>query len=249
VTAEHPSTDTIADYCAELLAPPAADALAAHLAECSPCTGEAAAIRHVSAVLAGDARRPLPMPEPVRLAIDDALRDESRSNAGSVVSRTDRRTPSALARTKGPLLSAAAAVVAVAGVTGGVRVIAGSGNDHPSALPTPQNVSSGGGTVATQGNPVSAAGGTPLQQPSGPLSAQSLPSYANRLTHAAPAQPRLDGRAQMGGCAVPHVPATDVMAVRRWHHVQAIVVVDPATRRVTVLDCDTAATVLYVTSY
>jgi hypothetical protein len=249
VTTEHPSIDAIADYCAELLPDDAADVLAAHLAACSLCSDDAAAITHVSAVLAGDAQRPLPMPEPVRRAIDAALLDERRATGASAVPRVNRRMPSARVGVGRPLLAAAAVIVAVSGITGVVRVIAGAGNDHPSALQKPLNASPSSGRPTARHRATVSPGGTRLHEGSGPLSPQSLPSYAIRLTHAAPARPRLDRRVQLAGCAVPRVPPNDVMAVRRWHRAQAIVVVDPAARRVTVFDCGTAATVLYVSSY
>jgi hypothetical protein len=252
VTVEHPSIDTIADYCAQLLPADAAEAMATHLSQCSVCADEAASVEAVSAVLAGEARRPLKMPEPVQRAIDDALRAERSATVVPLVPGTSRRTPSGLGRVRRPLLSAAAAVIAVAGVTGVVRLVQGTGNEQPQTASTAPPARAAGASAVSPSPPSSTNGHQPGRTSQG-LSPRFLRSYAEKLTDdftkgRAVEKPD-DARKSLKGCAAPDVPATDIVTVRRWLGMQAIVGIDPMNRRAYVLDCHTPAKELYHTHY
>lgn len=249
-TADHPSLDTIADYCALLLPMAEADAISAHLSLCTRCAANAAAVGQVPAILSGAARTPMPMPESVQRALDDAIRAESEARAGSVIRLAGRRTPQApsgLSRAGRPLLAAAAAVVAVAGIAGIIRSVDSSadGNSQTSSAahygqPTAAGAAAASGSASQQED----------HQASPPvLSPQNLPAYADRLTsgnRTGSLAPRLS---RSTGCAAPDTIASDVVTTARWHGARAVIVVDAVKRRVAVLDCRTASTLLYSSSY
>jgi hypothetical protein len=252
VTVDHPSMDTLADYCAELLSGPAADSVRRHLAGCARCASNADAIRQVPALLAAAGRSPLTMPDFVERRIDDALRGEGAASASSVVAAVANPTPDAVRRTgppaRWPLLAAAAAVV-IAGTVGVVRELSGSTADSPSAstaAPGRLPSASSGRSVPAQQRP-----GVPPEadKAGGPLTPQNLSSYADQLSRGVTS--RLDARSTPSrtGCAVPSTSASDVVATGRWLGAPAVVVVHRNIRRVIVLDCRTASTVLYSAGY
>lgn len=246
----HPPLDTIADYVAELLPVAEADAVAEHLSGCPRCAADGAAVRQVPAILSGAGHTPLPMPESVKRAVDDALRSESEARASSLVRLADRRTPPAPAhrsRSRVPLLAAAAAVIAVAGIAGVVRSIDLSPEANSASSSVKQPRSTVGGAQAAQ--PSAASTGAFSTSPRS-LSPQNLSSYAAGLSRT---QPGLDHSStdnlRAAGCTAPHTQPTDLVTVANWRGGPAVVVVSPTTRRVSVLDCASAVTVLYSTSY
>lgn len=248
----HLSLDTIADYLAELLPAAEADAVAVHLSTCSRCAADAETVQQVPAILSSAARAPLPMPEAVTSALDDVLHSETESRS-SVVRLADRRSTtqgsSGVSRSKGPLLVAAAAVLAVVGVAGAVRGLGGLGAGQ-SALSsdssTAESSVAGGAAAAAPGTPSGLDQSKAL--PRG-LSPQNLPAYAERLTGFDRPPTRSTSAQAIGVCAAPQTSASGVVTVRRWKGAPAVIVVDPTSRRVTVLDCRTAATELYATGY
>lgn len=248
MTTDHPSLDTIADYCAALLPAPEAESLAGHLSHCSHCAANAVAIHQVPTILSGAADAALPMPESVARAIDDALRSETKSRS-SVVDLAGRRTStvatSRASRLRRPLLAAAAAVVAVAGIAAVVDGLRGSsgGSAASSAADSADSAANGGQAAAS-------APDQSLKSSPRALSPQNLSAYADRLTRREQ-RPRVQmGTPKRGGgCAAPRTLASDIAVVRRWETGRVVVVVHPDTRRVTVLDCRTASTELYSTSY
>lgn len=245
MTTDHPSLDAIADYCGGALADTqAADALGAHLSQCEGCAAAAGTIDDVSVDLAAAAADPMTMPLSVQNRIDDAL---VRERAGvSAVSLQDRRlTPSSAPRsgTKWRLLAAAAVAVAVAGYAG---VTFGSDEQASSASSDRVAGAAAGGRPATEGSaPASGAMSAPAPRA---LTPKTLPRYASRVVGGTANDGR--GEAQLGArCPAASTPMKgQVVRTDRWRGSRALVVVRPAVRRVTVLDCRSAS-VLYSTDY
>jgi hypothetical protein len=253
VTADHPSIDTLADYCAELLSGPAAETVRQHLLGCASCEADADAIRRVPAHLAAAGRSPLTMPDFVERRIDDALRSEDAARASNAVTavtgitrKEPRLTPS---QGRWTMLAAAAAVI-VAGTVGVVRELGGgSTGTAPSAstaahgtLPSAPPIRS---VPARQGRGIP----TEADKAVGPLTPQNLSSYAAQLSRTLSGKPETRDTPSRTGCAVPSMSASDVVRTGWWLGAPAVVVVHRSIRRVTVLDCRTASTVLYSAGY
>jgi anti-sigma factor RsiW len=252
VTADHPSMDTLGDYCADLLPGPAADSVRRHLSGCAHCEANAAAIRQVPTLLAAAGRTPLSMPDLLERRIDDALRRESSTRASHLVAPTEtpalRRPRPVSTQRKWPLLAAAAAVIVV-GIAGVVLDLGGSTEDSPSAstaphgrLPSRPSVGSVPGRQATGASGEAAKAARPL-------SPQNLSSYAVQLSRSTSSRLTARDAPIRTGCAAPHTSAADVVVAARWLGAPAVVVVHLSIRRVTVLDCRTASRVLYSAGY
>jgi anti-sigma factor RsiW len=83
----HLTPDELADASVGLLDPARATEVAEHLAQCAECTAEAAALDHVTALLAAEPTPPMPAAVTARLAgviaAESRLRSEARPPAGS----------------------------------------------------------------------------------------------------------------------------------------------------------------------
>lgn len=269
MTADHLTVETIADYRAGLLHPPHQDSVLAHLSGCPDCTAADQAVAEVSAILADASADVVPMPADVATRLDEALRQAGAERAdaarGATVVPLDRRAPSAASqrsrRRTWPLLAAAAvAVVAVGTVViddldlptdrsadSSVAADASAGDvaDDAPADPAPgAGAAESGAESGLNSNNGTDNSVAPSRSRLTRLSAASLPQYAAGLTPANPEQPRVSRR-----CAPAQAPAGGVISTVRWRGEPATLVVDRKARQATVLDCETASTVLFRTGY
>ena len=267
MTADHPTVETIADYRAGLLHPPHQDSVLAHLSGCADCTAADQAVAEVSAILADASADVVPMPADVATRLDEALRQAGAERAdaarGATVVPLDRRAPSEASqrsrRRTWPLLAAAAvAVVAVGTVViddldlspGGSADSSVAGKVQAADGPregAPESAPAAGPPGAASGDdegPLETDSAAPSRSRLTRLSAASLPKYAERLTLASPSQYQVADR-----CAPAPAPAGDVISTIRWRGAPATLVVDRKARQATVLDCETASTVLFRTGY
>lgn len=269
MTADHPTVETIADYRAGLLRPPHQDSVLAHLSGCADCTAADQAVAEASAILADASADVVPMPADVATRLDEALRQAGAERAdaaqGATVVPLDRRAPSEASqrsrRRTWPLLAAAAVAVVAVGtvVIDDLDLSPGGSADSSVAADAPADDvadDAPGDPAPGAGVPESAAeselnsanetdnSAAPSRSRLTRLSAASLPKYAEGLTLASPAQYQVADR-----CAPAPAPPSDVVATVRWRGAPATLVVDRVARQATVLDCETASTVLFRTGY
>ena len=261
----HPSLDDLADLREGLLPFERSDALSTHLTTCDECSAALASLDDVETTLMANGSTTLRMPDAVSASLDDALRRASVERAGGVPSLAERRTASAISRSRTSagsrwaLAVGAAAASVVVGFTA-VDLLQGDGSSSdnsatsaavggstdrgqaqaPSNLSAATSPSSSGATGVTGGHSPSPTASDRLLPR---VKAGTLAGYARTVTRG------LDSASQTPRCRgvelAPGASAADV----RWHRSLAVVVVDPTSRRATVYSCQVPPTPLFSTSY
>jgi hypothetical protein len=269
VNTAHPSLVTLADYLAALLPAGELEAVRCHLSECAECAEAARSLQQVPAILTEAASPAEPMPAAVWDRLTDALRAESQARTPPPLHQDEpahrpRIWPS---RTR-PLL-AAAVTVAVVGAAGAAwHQLSSSGQagnlDSNTAGSSTRVLDQESHLGAAQRSRTAAGAGTPtkanpptappkVQLSAGrphPLSRQNVSSYATHVTSASKQGSFGLHVKAAAACAQPKLATgSAIVAVRRWEGGPAVVVVNPADHRVSVLDCRTASILLYTTRY
>lgn len=246
MSADHPTIETIADSRALLLPPEQQAYVTAHLSACADCAAAAEAVAEVSSLLAQSRADVVPMPDGVAAKLDAALRHAGAERASTVVPLA--RQPASAPRNRHrawPLLAAAAAAVIAVSVVriGDLDPFGGSSTSSATARDSAADTPANGAAPGAEGyrsSPNKSSARVHLEE----LSPAKLAPYADGIVADTAAR-----AAVAKGCASVPTPDGDIVSGARWQGEPAIVVIDPARREVTVLDCKTASLVLFRTDY
>ncbi len=252
MTADHVSWEMLGDYSAGLLFADEQASVAQHLTSCPDCSAAAARIREVQTTLSTGGKQPLRMPSAVWLRIESALEQELSLNR-----RSPGRNPPSPARRRpsGVVLSAAAAALAVAGAGVALQHAVQSSSHAATAASTAASAAAKArGAQPADRRAAASDGRLTIRSAAPALTPATLPLYARSIGRGGRPAKRSAStvtgqRSSPTSCALPDTSASTVVSAVRWRGVPAVVVVRRSTRQVQVLDCRTAARVLYATSY